>query len=261
VNVSSQVLEWDGCGNVRDLGGHPIERGGTTRFGVVIRADNVRRLTPAGWEALLAHGVRRVVDLRWHEELAEDPPNDVPVEVVHVPIFGMHRLETRYARFAEFARASADGPDFIRRLYGSYLDEHPRAFAEAVAAVATTDGPVVVHCTRGKDRTGLVAALILRIAGVGIDEIAADYGLTPDTESDRDTPPSSMSDEDRARRFLLSAPPQGMAQALRELDARHGSAAAYLKLGGLDRSVIGDLRDRLVGSSVLGEPSKDPCRG
>ena len=102
----SRVLEWDGCGNVRDLGGHPLEQGGNTRFGVVIRADNVRRLTPTGWETLLEQGVRRVVDLRWHEELAEDPPIDVPVEVMHVPIFGMHRLETRYVRFAELARTN-----------------------------------------------------------------------------------------------------------------------------------------------------------
>src|SRR5206468_3286210 len=113
-------------------------------------------------------------------------------EVVHVPLFGMHRLETRYVRFAEIAAVSTDAADFMRRVYGSFLDENPGAFAAAVGAVATADGTAVVHCTRGKDRTGLVSALLLRIAGVGVDAIAADYGLSADTVRDALAPTEAL---------------------------------------------------------------------
>jgi len=242
--------------NVRDLGGQTIEGGGVTRLGVVVRADNVRKLTAAGWQALRDHGVGRVVDLRWHEELAEDPPVDVPVEVVHIPLFGAHRLETRYERFAEISAEVEDAAEFMRRLYGSYLEEHPAAFADALAAVASANGTVVVHCTAGKDRTGLVAALLLRIAGVGIDEIAADYGLT-DMPAVAATGPTGIpghgpieltGEEARAREFVLAAPPQGIAMVLRDLDERHGSAASYLEHAGLERTTIAELRRRLTGA-------------
>ena len=84
--MTERVLTWEGCLNVRDLGGHVVEDGRTTRFGAVVRADSVRHLTPAGWRALVDYGVRTIVDLRRHDELERDPPLDVPVEVVHVPL-------------------------------------------------------------------------------------------------------------------------------------------------------------------------------
>jgi len=81
------VLAWEGCRNVRDLGGHPTRNGRETRFGAVVRADSVRRLTEAGWSALVGYGVARVVDLRFETDLAADPPLEPPVEVVHVAVF------------------------------------------------------------------------------------------------------------------------------------------------------------------------------
>ena len=82
------ALDWEGCLNVRDLGGLPTEDGRRTRAARVVRADNVRRLTDAGWRSLAEHGVTRIVDLRWPEELAEDPPRDVEIDVVHVSLLG-----------------------------------------------------------------------------------------------------------------------------------------------------------------------------
>jgi protein-tyrosine phosphatase len=84
----SRALQWEGCANVRDLGGVPLARGGETRYGVLVRADNVRRLTETGWSDLYEHGVRRIVDLRWREELANDPPREVDIDVVHVSLLG-----------------------------------------------------------------------------------------------------------------------------------------------------------------------------
>jgi hypothetical protein len=84
--VATRDLAWDGCLNVRDLGGLPTEDGATTRFGSVIRADSVGLLTSDGWQALLDTGVTRIVDLRGQVEIDDDPPRGVDVEVVHVPV-------------------------------------------------------------------------------------------------------------------------------------------------------------------------------
>src|SRR5204863_4861491 len=81
-----RTLSWDGCVNVRDLGGHRTADGRSTRFGAVVRADSVRLLSEAGWTALLDYGVSRIVDLRFHSELETDPPRELDVEVVHVPV-------------------------------------------------------------------------------------------------------------------------------------------------------------------------------
>ncbi|MEX0673173.1 MAG: tyrosine-protein phosphatase, partial [Gaiellaceae bacterium] len=77
--MRTRELVWDGCVNVRDLGGLPTGDGRTTLFERVVRADSVRQLTEAGWQALAEYGVRRIVDLRWHDELAQDPRRDLDV--------------------------------------------------------------------------------------------------------------------------------------------------------------------------------------
>src|SRR5262249_24471543 len=79
VALHRRELAWDGCLNVRDLGGHPTDDGGETRYGAVVRADSVRQLSDAGWAALVEYGVDTIVDLRMDQELAADPPADLPV--------------------------------------------------------------------------------------------------------------------------------------------------------------------------------------
>jgi protein-tyrosine phosphatase len=244
------ALAWAGCSNVRDLGGLPLAGGGVTESGVVVRADNVRNLTAEGRDALARYGVRRVVDLRWPEELAEDPVGDLPVEVVHVPVFGDHRPATRYARYATLAAAVPDAAEFARRLYGEYLEEFPQGFVAAVDAVASAPGTAVLHCTAGKDRTGIVVALILRMAGVGIEAVAADYALTDASVLLRRGLADGMSEEEvRARTFLLGAPHEGMVRFLGDVDARYGSAAGYLERAGLDGAAARALAQRLAPSA------------
>jgi protein-tyrosine phosphatase len=176
--TSTRELPWAGCRNIRDLGGQPLEADGVIAFGVALRANNVRNLTEVGWRALVDYGVRRIVDLRWPEEHDEDHPVDVPVEVVHSSLLGPRRPESRYVRYAQLAAEVEGEAEFVRRLHGEYLEEFPEAFAATVDAVASAPGPVLFHCTAGKDRTGIVAGLVLRLADVGIEAIAADYALT-----------------------------------------------------------------------------------
>ena len=169
--TTNRDLVWDGCLNVRDLGGHPTEDGRLTRFGAVVRADSIRRLSDRGWEALVAHGVRTVVDLRWHSELEADPPRELPVDVVHIPLLG-ERHDAPETAFLRAARSQHEA-------YLGMLERFGSNFVRAVAAVAhAREGGVLVHCQAGKDRTGLVVALLLRLAGVDREAVAADYAVS-----------------------------------------------------------------------------------
>lgn len=174
-------LVWDGCLNVRELGGLPTRDGSETRLGAIVRADSVRQLSREGWQALVDHGVRTVIDLRGDHELADDPPADVRVAVVHVPFMEANEAEWREIE-QQLEAAVAGAPDTqtaTRDVYLVFLERFRRNVAAAVRAVAhAPDGGVVIHCVGGKDRTGLLSAFLLHLAGVGDEEIAADYALS-----------------------------------------------------------------------------------
>jgi protein tyrosine/serine phosphatase len=240
-------LEWEGCLNVRDLGGVALEDGGETRFGSLIRSDNVRRLTDAGWLALADHGVTRIIDLRWPEELTEDRPRDVDLDVVHVSLLG--RLDPDYEDDVFDYMAADDPAGYWAGAYGRILDRHAANFARALAAIADVEeGAVVFHCAGGKDRTGLVAALLLRLAGAPVEEIAHDYALTAEARArGADAWVDAAPDErERARRlFMQNTPAEAMRRVLERLEREHGSVEGYLRAAGLDEAQLERLRRRL----------------
>jgi protein-tyrosine phosphatase len=242
------ALRWDGCLNVRDLGGHPTVDGGTTRSDRIVRSDSVGNLSRDGWDALVAYGIRTVVDLRFDEERAADPPHDAPVEVVHLSLLGELDRE-RLAALDLRAAAEPDEAASTRLVYLDMLDAHADRFAQAVAAVADApEGGVLVHCQGGKDRTGLVTALLLRLAGVDHATIAADYDATTPNLAERHARWIAEADdgEERARRRRIAASPgAAMLAVLRELERRHGSVAAYLRAGGATDEQLARARARL----------------
>jgi protein tyrosine/serine phosphatase len=243
-------LLWDGCLNVRDLGGHPTEDGGETRFGAVVRADSVRGLSEEGWEALVAYGVRRILDLRWHEELAEDPPRRLPVEVVHVPLLGEHNDATG-REIDELVRDEQDPAGRRSTMYLEFLRRYPENFAAAVAAVGRAPkGAAVVHCAGGVDRTGLVSALLLRLAGVAPEHVANDYAASEANWAPRTVAwiaEAEDEDEREFRRFLARMPPEAMLGVLETLERNHGSVADYLRTSGIAEDDLQRARARLRG--------------
>ena len=243
----SRDLDWDGLLNARDLGGHPTEDGGETRWGSVVRADSVRQLTDAGWQAVVDYGVRTIVDLRSNEELAEDPPAEKPVEAVHVSFF-----DSRPDVFEEVEQASvaaADHASATRDVYLIFLEHFRSNVAAAIRAVANApDGGVVVHCHGGKDRTGLVSAFLLRLAGVPIEEIATDYSLSEERLRTRHEEWfAQAADEAELERLhrISKTPASSMVQVLDELERRYGSIAGYLKAGGATDEELDRARRRL----------------
>ena len=244
-----RALLWDGCVNVRDLGGHPTADGRTTRFGAVVRADSVRALSDAGWDALLAYGVSRIVDLRFHSELALDPPRDLTVEVVHVPL--MPEIDDEeWVEIDAAGDAQPDAAGSIRAVYLELLERRRPQFGAAIAAVAAApEGPVVVHCHGGKDRTGLVVALLLRLVGVDAETIGADYALSGPNLRERTAEWIAAAEDDlerERRRRIGNTPAEAMVAVLEELERRYGSVREYLHAAGVDPVTVDKVRARLV---------------
>jgi protein-tyrosine phosphatase len=166
-------LDWDGCFNVRDLGGLPGADGCRTRWGALVRADALDGLSDAGWEALTEHGVRTVIDLRNDDEHGPDAaPRPQGLTTLRIPL--------DVAEDREFWRVWRDGPQFGTPLYyRPHIERFPERSAAVLAAVVDArPGGVVFHCGSGRDRAGQIAMLALAIAGVSPGLIAMDYALS-----------------------------------------------------------------------------------
>jgi protein-tyrosine phosphatase len=243
------ALAWEGCLNVRDLGGLPTEDGRRTRAGAVVRSDNIRRLTDAGWRSLAEHGVTRIVDLRWPEELAEDQPRDVDIDVVHVSVLGDSYDRDYVAELDAHLGSVDDVADHYVWSYVDFLERYRDRFGLALAAIASADGAVVVHCMGGKDRTGLVSALLLRLAGVSLETIGEDYALSAGNLAPRNEQwlaDAADETEREKRRRLTETPARAMVAVIEEIEDRYGDVASYLRAAGLTDEQIQQLRDRLA---------------
>ena len=247
----SRDLLWDGLLNVRDLGGHPTEDGGETRYDSIIRADSVRQLSDQGWAALVDYGVKTIVDLRTNDELAADPPTELPVEVLHIPFFETDTEDWKEveARLEAITRSTSDVSTATREVYLVFLSHFDRNVAAAIRAVADApEGGVVIHCAGGKDRTGLLTALLLHVAGVDIDEIAADYALSEERLRPRHEEWFAQAEnEEELERLkrMVQTPADSIKGVFEELERRYGSVEGYLRQAGLTEDELDRARARL----------------
>jgi hypothetical protein len=164
-------LNLEGCVNARELGGLPTLDGRETRRGALVRSDAPDRLTAAGWDAVRAHGVRTVVDLRNADERA-DAADPHGIDVVQIELDSLHEDEEFWAHWMH-------GPQFATPLYyGPFLERFPHRMEQVLDAIERArPGGVLFHCVGGRDRTGLVAIVLLAIAGVRPEAVADDYEL------------------------------------------------------------------------------------
>jgi protein-tyrosine phosphatase len=246
--VTERTLVWDRCLNVRDLGGHPTPAGATP-FGAIVRADALEKLSDAGWKALVDHGIRTVVDLRTHGERNGTPPDGLPISLVHASVLPEFDWEG-WAAIDEAAERASDAAEATQIVYLEFLERFKEPFAAAIREVADApEGGVLVHCQGGKDRTGLVAALLLRLAGVPLEDIGADYALSGENlrEEARVWIDAAPEERERQRRERMSAThAASMVGVLAELERRHGDVAGYLRDAGLDDAAIDRARRRLL---------------
>jgi hypothetical protein len=165
------VTEWDGARNLAGLGGLPIRGGGVTAQGRVWRSAATEWLTDAGWRVAVQDGLARVIDLRNEPERGrrdQHPDARVPpgIEVVHAP--------TEDHEDADYLAECGPWLDHPRG-WEPNLRRFPDRIARVFEAVATSPGPVLVHCAGGRDRTGMVSAMLLVLADVEHDAIVTSY--------------------------------------------------------------------------------------
>jgi protein-tyrosine phosphatase len=240
VSQQSSALTVDGLVNLRDLGGLPTESGATTLPGRLLRSESPHTLSDSGLRALLDLGIGAVVDLRTTSEREHRPSPlvDAGVRTLHAPIF----------------TDDEDYPDHLTtaaEVYCWWLRERRTGVAAAMTAIADApSAPVLVHCHAGKDRTGVIIALVLRLAGVSVDAIADDYAisgvqLADMLARDRVSARERGMDEVRAER-IFTVRREAMVHTMDCVDSEHGGAVSLLRTAGLDGARIEQLSNLLL---------------
>jgi len=235
---SERLLAFPALLNARDLGGYPTVDGSRTRWRSLLRSDDLAQLTVAGVQALARFGVETVVDLRWAEEIALNPS----------PL-GAHAPQVRYIHSSLLTSTPAEWRGLAqgceKERWKCVVLEQARPHLRAVLAViaAAPAGPLLFHCVAGKDRTGLIAALLLTLAEVKPEAIAADYAQSSQMLGSayllryEDVDPQDVLENVRC-------PEEGVHNMLAYLE-REGGIRQYLGKIGLDELEIARLRGRL----------------
>ena len=242
-------IEIEGAYNVRDIGGYKTSDGRMTRWQSFLRADNVSTLPQHSQDTLVSvYGVRTVIDLRRQDEIDGQPDNVLGrssrVRYHNVDIVGdmvFDQVE------------SAEPPDRIHASYRNMLDRRGLKFGETLRVLARPGAlPAMYHCMGGQDRTGIVSALLLSLAGVPTETIAADYTLTAEYRVDAYLGPNSIEPEADPADYTVEAyrtrncPPEVMLDTLTYIDERYGGVEAYVRSTGVTDEDISALRAALV---------------
>jgi protein-tyrosine phosphatase len=239
----SRLLDWEGGLNARDLGGYGTEDGRETRWGAVVRSAALGSLTGGGGAALAGYGVRAIVDLRLPDELDREPnPFAEP---------GDHGIAYTNVSFIDPAAAPPEEPTTLAEDYLRMLDRYRGGVADVMAAVAEApEGGVLIHCAAGKDRTGLISALLLGLVGVPAATIADDYALTAELLRSRELEWLEHGPGERAEREAMVArfapTAEVMLEVLAGLTGRWGGVEPYLLAAGVSPGDLERLRDRLL---------------
>ncbi|HWP80585.1 MAG TPA: tyrosine-protein phosphatase [Candidatus Acidoferrum sp.] len=231
--------------NFRDLGGFPA-KGGVTRFGRVWRTDLLGMLPDADIETVKAAGIGTVIDLRSADELERVPPSfeNVPgIDYVNIPLLGDAPLGDA---LDECVRTADSFEASLTVLYKTMADRAPRRFAQVFEALAKglAKGGVAFYCTAGKDRTGMIAALLLLACGVARADVVANYRIT--AAYLRPKIAHLTADSPLRPRSLMRSDPGTIEAFLDYLDEKHGGALNFLKSAGLAPEVLTALREELV---------------
>lgn len=223
--------------NFRDMGGYLCD-GGRLAYGKLYRSDQLSGIGATNIERLKTMGLKHVIDLRSEEE-HERLPNDFLLD----DAVGVYPFKTDWAHEKDVMTdlvSTCQGHDYIKRLEGSRDSFYP----DLITLIAQTEGMTVFHCAAGKDRTGIVAALIQMLLGVDPMDIIADYQvsdtyLSPTVQEIMDECPHLP-----AYKFRSDA--MNMELLMAHLMTHYGGAKGYLTQRGMSPDVVDTLRRKMV---------------
>jgi protein-tyrosine phosphatase len=248
ISDPQRLIALDAVHNFRDLGGYPTVGGQTTKWRTLFRADGLYRLTTADAQAVIDLGVKTVIDLRTDNEVKTRgtfPVDKFPVAFHHLSIIDATWNEGE-------TPVIEDTVEFLVWAYREMIANAAQKFANAIEVIAATDVlPLVFHCAAGKDRTGVLAALILSILGVPDEIISADYGLT-ELGMKRLIKWAEVSQPELATAYanmparFAAADPRAMAIILDDLNTKHGSVQNFVREIGVSDQTANTLRESLL---------------
>lgn len=257
--VAERVVPLPSAPNFRDIGGYATADGRRVRWGRVYRSGMLSQLSEADLIRLGAMGLRLVCDFRSLEEITESPdrlPGDPGPQYIHLPVF----IEDQRAVNRDRLRALLFNQRLLRTMMPDFythtmIDRNGALFKQVFERLASADNlPAVIHCTAGKDRAGLTAALLLLALGVPEPVVIADYSFS-NRYYDHFRAITSRAVAPLARlgitvddlHPLLVADPATLRATLDHIRARYGSVADYLRDGAhIEDSTIAALRDMLL---------------
>ncbi|MDQ6695714.1 MAG: tyrosine-protein phosphatase [Chloroflexota bacterium] len=252
----SRRLAWNACVNARDVGGYQTLDGERIRSHALVRTDNLHHLTPEAQRAVLDYGVRTVLDLRMLHEL-EIHPNPFAT-----PQAGLDSVQNegspRYLNLQILERddtetsAALDEATSMADEYRVMLSRRKESIGAAIKAVVAGlgEGGVLVHCHGGKDRTGIVVALLLSLAGVPRETVTEDYALSEERLEPYHA--AWLEEQSKAQGAPVERPrwmasrPETMRDALSYLDQEYGGVEAYLQTAGVTRAEVARIRRYLT---------------
>lgn len=222
--VPARTLDFEGCVNFRDIGGYRTANGRMVAWRTLFRADGLNKLTDADIVLMTDLGLATVIDLRTlveAEQRGSFPVDRVPVSYVGLPL-------------TDVLPATEDLPDwgeaaYVATRYGAMVSEGGHMLTSAIQTLATgTALPAVMHCSAGKDRTGVLSALILAFLGVPDETIVDDYALSAAAmglllERLKAEYPDAVEEVERYAPAVLHVVPETMEQFLAELKVQYGT--------------------------------------
>jgi protein tyrosine/serine phosphatase len=264
-------IDLTGVVNMRDLGGLPTASGELTKPGRLIRSDNLQDLAPESVSALLnGYGLTDVIDLRTHVEVAKEGPGPLIATAVvhhHFTLYREDSTETgipaaeRELPWEKDEEAAAflcgqheehhpSHDEFWSDHYLSYLVTRPDSVVSALHAIAESQGAAIVHCAAGKDRTGTIVALALKLVGVPDDVIMADFAASADKVAailERLRAKPAYADNVKDNTVAQQSPTTDtMRMLLGALDARHGGVEGWLVSQGWTETDTALMRRKLL---------------
>ncbi len=249
MTLEERKLLWPDLLNIRELGGYETADGRTVDWRRLIRSSDLDRLTPVGQDALVKYGVRTIVDLRtpWEAENFPSPfshqkPDGEQPYYQNKPLIldGNEAYESAEKSVKSYGEA-----------YGLMLKYFPKQAAEVFRAIAhAEEGTILFYCHAGKDRTGIVSALLLTLLGVSREEVDADYAdsahyVQPLLDEWLERVGDDVEQQQRQRE-IWSAKPGTILALLTSIDKEYGSVEGYLLQAGVTQNEIHSIREKML---------------
>lgn len=247
-------LPLEGMSNCRDLGGYPTKYGKTTNFGVFIRSEAPVGLCERDISFLKRYGIKKSLDFRGEGDLVSFPSslNTEGIEYIHLPMFG--RADA--LGFEKSGKDAAKSFSGWGKTYVQWLETYKGWVREVFRHLAETDGAVQYNCNAGKDRTGIISALVLAVSGAELSDIAFDYCISRSMLKPRFKYLAKQwgdylkNEEGKLiiNHPFLFTPREAMYQLFRYINSEYKNAENYLLNAGVSDKELYEIRRKMIGS-------------